>query len=63
MKVFLFLILCVVIFMTGLLLVELYKESRKYIRIDFVILPYFRTLFKREKKPNVNIKEVLKKHK
>jgi len=49
--------------MTGLLLVELYKESRKYIRIDFVILPYFRTLFKREKKPNVNIKEVLKKHK
>lgn len=63
MKVFLFLILCVVIFMTGLLLVELYKESRKYIRIDFVILPYFRALFKREKKPNVNIKEVLKKHK
>lgn len=63
MKVFLFIILCVVIFMTGLLLVELYKESRKYIRIEFVILPYLRTLFKREKKPNVNIKEVLKKHK
>ena len=63
MKILLFVILCVTIFMVVFIFVQIISQFKKMINIQFDIKGAYRLVKEKRKKPNFDIKSILKKNK